>query len=184
MALYTPRGSDSWSRVVLSSLSLQSVGLEGIMVTGGGTGAAAWPAANLVIYVPFWLSEPLTVTKLWLAIGAPAGTIDVGIYDSVGNLLVSAGSTTVTASAALQVMDVTDTTLNRGNYYFGTVASTVTTLTIERYTPAAGICQAFGLLEQTSAAPPLATNASPATFAKYTRANIPRVGLLANRTAL
>jgi hypothetical protein len=49
-------------------------------------------------------------------------------------------------------------------------------------TPVAGILQSFGLLQQASAAPPLASNANPATFAKYASAFLPLFGVLPYRT--
>jgi hypothetical protein len=184
MTLYSPAYPNAWTQIVLGTMSIQSVGYGAQECNAGTVGGAAWPAANLVIYTPFWVAEPTTVTKVWWNVVAVAGNIDLGIYDSAGTLLASAGTTVVAGANTLQTVDITDITLARGNYYFGMVADTVTTLSLGRVAPAAGICQALGLLEQTSVTLPLATNASPATFAKYTRAYIPDCGLLGFRTAL
>ena len=147
-----------------------------------GPGVTAVPAANLVMYVPFWLPGPTLVTKLYWSAGAVAGNADLGIYDAVGTLMASTGTTVVGNANNIQLLDITDTTLARGNYYFGFVADTVVTLTILCVQPAAGIAQSLGCLEQASVTLPLATNASPATFAVYTRAYIPHVGLQGFRT--
>ena len=94
----------------------------------------------------------------------------------------SAGSTLAAGSNNIHVLEITDTVLARGAYYMALVADTTTTLTIGRISPAAGIAQSLGLLEQASVTLPLATNASPATFAKYTRASIPYLGVQGYRT--
>ena len=53
----------------------------------------------------------------------------------------------------------------------------MTTRAVRRVVPVAGICQGLGLLQQASVTLPLATNASPATFAACTTAWIPLFGL-------
>lgn len=169
--------------LVVSPFSYQSLGLPLMMVAAGGSStAAALPAANVVMFVPFYVPEAITITKLWWMVGAAAGNIDCGIYDESANLIVSTGSTAVSGTNAQQTVDVSDTTIGRGRYYMAIVGDTVTTLTLYRGNPLAGIAQAFGLLEQASVTLPLSTNASPATFAKYTRAYVPHFGLQAFRT--
>lgn len=145
-------------------------------------GAAAWPTASTVIFVPFWIPEPVTFTKMFMNIGAAAGNVDAGIYSEDGTRNISIGTTAAAGSSTLQVFDITDTTLARGRYYMALVADTVTTLTIFRTNPAAGVCQALGLLQQAGVTLPLSTNASPATFAKYTQAYIPQFGVQGYRT--
>lgn len=172
-------------QIVILPLSAQSIGpLLWTMgqVTSSTPGAAAWPASGLVIYIPFWVPEPMLVTKMMWVNGANAGNVDLGIYAEDGTLLVSSGSIAPAGGAIVQVTDVADTLLARGRYYMAMVADTVTTLTLGRYAPAAGLCQAMGLLEQASVTLPLSTGASPATFAKYTRAYVPMFGLQGYRT--
>lgn len=182
MLHYHPLPAQRPGEVVVSPWSMQSIGVP--MYTGGSLtiAAAAWPAIGLVIYVPFSVPEPVLVTKLWWGVGAAAGNLDCGLYQEDGTLIVSTGTTAAAGSAAVQSVDITDTLLARGAYYMALVADTTTTLTIERSAPAAGILQSYGLLEQASVTLPLATNASPATFAKYTRAYVPLFGLQGYRT--
>lgn len=163
--------------ITITPWSHQSIGTE--LFTSNNTNPApvAWLAAGLTEFVPFVVPEAMVITKLLMGIGVAAGNIDIGIFDEAGNLLVGAGTTLVTAASNLQVADVTDTKIERGRYYMAGVADTVTTLTIFRVAPAAGICQSFGLLEQAGITLPLSTGANPATFAKYTRAHVPLVGL-------
>ena len=143
---------------------------------------AAWPAAGLVIFYPFGIPEAMTVTKLLYGVGGANGNVDAGIYLPNGTLVVSAGTTAAAGSANVTALDITDTVLARGVYYMAFVCDTVTTLTIYSKAPAVGIGQSLGLLEQASVTLPLATHASPATFAKYTRAYVPYVGLQGYRT--
>jgi hypothetical protein len=168
--------------VVINPWSYQSLGatLHPLDIQAGA--AAAWPAAGLVIYVPFWVPEPMTVTNLYLFLGVAAGNGDMGVYDESGNLLVSTGSTVLVVTAGGQQFDVPDTKIARGNYYMAAVVDTVTTLTCFRNAAAAGICQALGLLEQASVTLPLSSGASPATFAVYTRAYIPLIAVQGYRT--
>jgi hypothetical protein len=140
------------------------------------TGAAIWPAAGLVIYCPIVIPVATTITRLWWSVGVAAGNVDAGIYNEAGTLLGSAGTTVVAGSNTFQQVDVTDFTLQRGRYYLGIVASDAATYTNQRSNVAAGVCQSLGLLQQASVTLPLATNASPATFAAYAQAYIPLVG--------
>jgi hypothetical protein len=172
----TPPPSGRLANVTIWSGSMNSLG-PAIFVPGVGN--AAVPAANVVMYVPFVTNSPLTVTRLWWWVSAAAGNIDLGIFDDAGLKLVSTGTTLVAGSSVIQSVDVTDTVIPKGSYYFGLVASTVTTLTISRFDPAAGIAQGLGCLEQTLGGLPLPSNA---TFAKYTRAYVPTCGLVAYRS--
>ena len=169
--------------IVITPYSLQSIGVTMLVGGGGGAASANWIAANVVIFIPFRVIEAITITKLFWSNGAAvAGNLDAGIYDTSSNLLVSTGTTAQAGTTNAQVVDVTDTTIGRGVYYMALVSDTSgATQKINSVAPAAGLCQSYGLLEQAGVTLPLATNASPATFAKYTRAFIPYFGLQAYR---
>jgi len=141
-------------------------------------------AANVVMYIPFNVPASVTITKLfWHNGAAVAGNVDLGVYDLAGNLLVSTGSTGQSGTSRLQPVDVTDTVLGRGTYYFGFVTDTAgSTSRFTAVLPAVGICQMLGILQQAAVTLPLATNASPATFAKVATAWVPVVGVQAFRT--
>lgn len=86
------------------------------MNTGGGA-SAAWPSANLAIFIPIRLTAPVTVYKMAIGAGATAaGNFDVGIYDIGGNRLVSSGATAKGASVE-HILNVTDTRIGPGLYY-------------------------------------------------------------------
>lgn len=89
--------------------------LSGISVTAPA--AAAWPAANLALFVPFRLAVPVTIYKMVIGAGTTAtGNFDVGIYDSDGDRIVSSGTTGKGASTE-HVLDITDTQVGPGLYY-------------------------------------------------------------------
>lgn len=182
-ALYHPPMLARPDQITITPWSYQSLGVPLYAMNSGALStAAAWPAANLVIFVPFGVVDSMTVVSMFYGIGAAAGNVDAGIYDESQKLLVSIGTTVAAGATTLQTLNITDTTLARGRYYMALVADTVTTLTIYRTAPAIGIAQSLGLLEQASVTLPLSTNASPAVFAKYTRAFVPLVGIQGYRT--
>lgn len=141
-------------------------------------------AANVGVFVPFTIPEPVLFTKLFWGNGtAVTGNLDVGLFGEDGTLLVAAGTTAQAGTSTLQVVDVTDTLLARGRYYFGLTSDTSAVgQKVLAAVPAAGIAQALGCLEDAACAPPFSTNANPATFAAYTRAFIPLVGAQGFRT--
>lgn len=95
-----------------------------MMQSGGPTGSAmsatssAWPTANIALIYPFKLCEWATAYQLLLHIGATtSGNVDIGIYDSQGNRIVSSGSTAAGTINVLQQFNITDTVLSPGDYY-------------------------------------------------------------------
>lgn len=84
--------------------------------------SAAWPSANLAIFVPFRLASSVIVYKMATGAGSTAaGNFDVGIYDSAGNRLVSSG-TTAKGNSAEHILNVTDTVIGPGLYYLAMAA--------------------------------------------------------------
>lgn len=180
--IYNPPQLAKPCEVCVTPWSFQSLGIPLYVMNSTTPAAAAWLAAGLVTFVPFTIPEPMTVTKLFYGIGAAAGNVDMGLYNEDATRIVSVGSTAAAGANDVHVLDVADTVLNRGRYYIALVCDTVTTLTVFRTAPAAPIGQALGLLEQAGVTLPLSTGASPATFAKYTRASVPMMGLQGYRT--
>ena len=170
--------------ITITPWSYQSLGVPLISGGFGTVSSQNSVAANVVLYIPFQTVTSLTVRKTFWGNGAAvSGNIDVGVYDLAGTLLVSAGSTGQSGTTRVQVADVTDTALAAGTYYLAFVADTAgSTSRFLSVVPSAGICQALGILQQAAVTLPLATNASPATFAKGATAWVPMVGLQATRT--
>lgn len=114
---------------VLTPFSPESLGLS-IVALGGGTlsncASATWPANNTALFYPFRLHTWATAYQLLFWVGATSsGNIDVGIYDSQKNLIISSGSTAMSATVnTVQELNITDTTLPPGDYLLGVVCST------------------------------------------------------------
>ena len=91
--------------IAINSWSMQSLGVP--LVTSQSVPTSNnYVTPNLAVFVPFWVPEPVVITKMGWGNGtAVAGNIDVGISDESGNRLVSAGSTAQSGTSALQVVD-------------------------------------------------------------------------------
>ena len=86
----------------------------GAWQTAGST-ATAWGTQYRAVYVPIRVPARVTVLELGWYEGVATGNIDIGIYDSAGTRLVSAGSTA--AGSAWESVDVSDTIIGPGLYY-------------------------------------------------------------------
>jgi len=88
---------------------------------------SAWPVANLAMFVPFTLSEMVVIKRMIVLItSATGGNIDVGLYDTNGNRLVSSGSTPLGAAGCAQFFNIADIQLNAGRYYMAEAADATT----------------------------------------------------------
>lgn len=134
--------------------------------------AAAWPAANRAIYLPFTKDRPDTVKQMFWENGGVAGTTDVGIYDVTGKRLVSIGATTNAGS--IQVVNITDTDLPPGAYYMAILASTVTTQTYWSAAVNLNTLRACGCQQEAVGS---GTLPATATFAAIASAYLPFVGM-------
>ena len=85
------------------------------------TTSTAWPTANRAFFYSFRLFDWATAYQLLVFIGATSsGNIDVGIYDSQKNLVVSAGSTAMSATVnTVQEFNIANTVLPPGDYLIG-----------------------------------------------------------------
>src|SRR3990167_8517254 len=78
-------------------LSTQSVSTHTI----GDSSSFTWLTANKAYYWPFVLYDWAVAYQLLFFVGATSsGNLDVGIYDSEKNLIVSAGSTAMSATVS------------------------------------------------------------------------------------
>lgn len=93
--------------------------------------SAAWPTASLGLFYPFVLTSTATAYQLLFYVGATSGgDIDMAIYDSQKNRIVSAGSTAMSASInTVQELNITDTVLGPGVYLLA-VSSSATSGTV------------------------------------------------------
>jgi hypothetical protein len=135
--------------------------------------SVAYPLANLAIYVPFSVSEAVTVQEGWVISGTVAGgNFDIGVYSAAGVRLTSSGSTARSASAVNNTTAMTNLDLAPGTRYYmafsaDTTANYIATASV------AGLNEAMGILESTTSFV-LPTNP---TLSRTTRAYIPHFGL-------
>lgn len=145
--------------------------------------AAAWPAANRALYLPFIVNDyPVLVTQGWWYMGVQAGNYDMGVYDDRGARLTSLGTTAVPANTnSIVLANFADITLQVGFYYIGLVMSTVTTLTVFRYTTNNTMMRLSGCAQEA-----LGSNVlpNPATYVNaLSNSYVPACGLLTDLAA-
>jgi len=139
------------------------------LATGNGSmpTSTAWPAANLAIFFPLYVIEPVTIYRVSWENGATAnGNIDVGLYEVGLNRLVNTGTVAQAGTSTIQTADLADTTLKAGTYW-GAIQGSATTITMAVNTGAAYRWRTASFAEQAVGSFGLPANA---TFAAYTRA--------------
>jgi hypothetical protein len=152
-------------------------------------GNAAYPEADLGIFVPFSVPNDVTCRRMFWRNGAVAdATIDVGIYGSDGTRLTSSGPTGNTGTNAWQAVDVTDQALSANTLYYMAITNSVAGAgdTLYRYTTGltggGGYWGMYGVLKQAS----LASSTLPATATMEAWANeadyMPMFGLTTSTT--
>jgi len=139
------------------------------------SGGALWPAANRAYYLSFRVEVPVTAYRMAFEVTAQAGNYDIGIYDILGNRLVSKGSTAVPA-AGLASVDITDTVLTPGHYFMALCLSDATTAAVSRITvPDIQTLRVCGVQTQDVGA---VTLPDPATFANPAAAYVPLIAVV------
>jgi hypothetical protein len=134
--------------------------------------SATWPAANLALYTPILIEEPVTAYRLgWYNGATVSGNVNAAIYNMHGTQLVVTGSTAQTGASTIQEVDVTDTPLTPGYYYLALIMDNVTG-TMFRMALNQMVCNALGQKQQSVGSINLPTTA---TFASLSQANIPLV---------
>jgi hypothetical protein len=159
---------------IISPASWESIGTH-ILQLSASSASATYPTTNLALFVPFRLSEPRKALQMWTCNGATAAAnLDVGVYDAVGNRLVSIGTTAQAGTSALQLYDITDTWFDSDVTYYMAIAANNTTPTLFRWTGVnAGQIASFGILQMATAFVLPAT----ATYAACTTNYIPLFGI-------
>ena len=155
--------------VTTSGLTI-SVGNSLVGMLGPTPSSVAWPSANLALFVPVLVPQPVTVFRMTAGCGSgTGGNFDMGLYDSAGHLLVSSGATARSASSEVSV-DVTDTRVGTGLFYLALSTDGVAAMYAAQ---ALGVqkCRLLGFLQMASAYPLPST----ATFAKCATDYIPIV---------
>lgn len=158
---------------VLGTLKETSEAYDAIIMENRTIVSSAWPAANRALFFPIRVASPFLITKVaWLNGATVNGNVDVGVYDILGNQIVSLGSTAQATINAVQSGDIADTLLERSLYYIA-LASDSATATFFASAPIALLLRSFGVQEMAAAFPLPAT----ATFANPSSAYIPSFSL-------
>lgn len=172
-------GPTARRRGTLSPLDPEQI-IGDYAIGGGGLGwstAAAWPANNRALYMPFTLESQATAFKIGLIVGTQSGNLDVGIYDLSSVRLVSSGSTAV-AAAGIQIVDIADTALQPGHYYLAMSCST-TGAQFNRAAPIAQSIRVLGMREESLGS---VTLPNPATMSNPSSAYMPWVTIFWSAT--
>ena len=162
--------------VTITPLSLEGMGpfqaaAANASMPGGSN--AAWPAANLALYFPFYIPRSLAVTTLFIATGTGAANLDIGIYDESGTRVVSTGSTAKVTSSVQQIT-ISETIIGPGLMYLAMASDSGTPSTFGRVQcTSVPALRMAGPAQQASAFPLPAA----ATFAAIANNYIPVCGL-------
>jgi len=112
---------------VISTGSPEAAASDIAINTGLTAASAVWPSANRTIQVPIALERITTIRQMYAYNGTVvSGNADVGIYDYVGNLLVSMGATAQAGTSVIQTFNIADTTLAAGIYFLALALSNTT----------------------------------------------------------
>lgn len=131
------------------------------VANGYSAASAVYPTANRALFYPVFCQEPFTARFMGIANGtAVAGNVDVGIYDVLGNRLVSSGSVAQAGTSTVQTFNIADTDIPMG-WYFLAVACSSTTAQFMRMSAANQLLRAHCVMQMDTALPLPAT----ATFA-------------------
>lgn len=173
---FTPGGAFTAQKSIITPFSRVAIGAQMAEFIRTAAASAAYPLANLALFVPFSVPEATLARAGWWANGTvTGGNCDVGIYDEGGVRLVSLGSTARgAASASVLTSFATALPLVPGVRYYMAFSHNGTN-NFFRAAPVAPLAAAAGMLEMTTAFPLPA----PATYAiANTRAYVPAFGIV------
>ncbi len=136
---------------------------------------AAWPSANLAIYVPFYLRAPMVLGSIWIMNGATvSGNQDLGIYTESGTNIISSGSVASAGTSAPQrFVLTTPIALNRGRYWLAAAKNDGTGTHFAWNTASTFVSRMLGCAQQATAFALPAT----ATFATTGQIYLPLIGI-------
>jgi hypothetical protein len=164
----TPTHIHTWTTYCVCAPTLR---LNGAAISAPAS--AAWPSANLAMYIPFTIPFPYTVSRLfWCNGSSAAANMDVGLYSLGGARICSTGSVAQVTTNVIQYAAPTATcVLTPGTYYLGVACSGTTNALFMATTTA--IQNRMAEVMQEASAIPLP---SPATFASMANTNFPLAG--------
>lgn len=99
----------------------------GYIAMSTSTTATLTVVQNQAYFFPFRVDVGSTAVKLYYITGTTQnGNVDMGIYDSQFNAVVTKGSTAQGAANTLNELDITDTLLSPGNYWLAFASDSAT----------------------------------------------------------
>lgn len=111
----------------ISTFSEGSQLTDTVYYVGGSFNSDNVAAANRIYHVAVNVTVGVYVTRfVWANGTVVAGTVDAGIYDEGGTLVISSGPQTQTGTSQNQSFDVTDTAIAAGTYYLSLLFSNAT----------------------------------------------------------
>jgi hypothetical protein len=165
---FHPLNVTPWSPNSLATKILAS-GFDSISDASDG----AYPAANLAIYVPFYLQAPMLVKTVYWANGAAvSGNIDVGVYDAGKRKIYSTGSIAQAGVNSIQKVTPTPFTLGTGLFFLAISMDNTTGVLLRITMTSLAFYQTLGVYQQ-SVFPLPAT----ATFSLPTSDYLPLFGI-------
>ena len=143
-------------------------------VASGNAASAAYPQANMVLYVPFVALSTTQVTQMFWYNGTGTGNMELGIYTEDGIKLASSGVLAMSGTNTSQFYTFpTPVNLGEGLYFVAVVMNNTTNRLFSVTGTNPGFSEALGLYQQTGTFP-LPANAS---FQNMTTNYIPFIGL-------
>lgn len=111
---------------VVHTYSQEALDLSYLAMATGATGTVT-VVQNQAYFYPFRLDVGATAMKLYYITGPTQnGNVDMGIYDSQFNAVITSGSTAQGAANTLNALDITDTSLPPGNYWVAFASNSAT----------------------------------------------------------
>lgn len=167
--------AQDYNLVTICTDSNESLGPWMRTLTPPAAATAAWPATNEAIYIPFTLPVTMIAARMFVYNGTTAsGNLDLGIFDTGGNSIITKGTTAQSGTSVLQFLDITDTTLSPGVYYMGCSMDGTTGTTFAHAPNSLAVARTSGVLSQSTA---FVLPTTTATFAAAQHAYIPIVGI-------
>lgn len=161
----------------LESLFPETVSTAGNLA---GAASAAWPASSLAMYVPFSLTQSISVDSMFTSNGTTASnSIDVGLYSADGRRLASKGLALQSGTSALQLFSFSAAIILGPGRFYMAISMNGTSGTLISRSPTAIFLQHMGVAqEDLSGAGTPGTLPATATFATMAQAYLPVFGLI------